>query len=236
MARNKNLQSKGPFSFFPQKKEMEIAVERWSEEECLASINERDWETRWSLNHWNVIEKCCFSGYLHLLLQKIPQSNWGNKSPYTNLSILHHACYKDNGNAFISLLKIVDVNKAAMFCKEPWYPIQAAANNGIAKNVELILAAGFNTSLAGLESPISLCDNDDQCIIVLVSNLYRLKQKHLVKSLALKLEKSVVQCRDVIVTLLGLKKFRRLLPKLDRFLIQQELTVAIWTTRSASLL
>ena len=46
-------------------------------------------------------------------------------------------------------------------------------------------------------------------------------------------EDGVLRCRDVIVILLALKKRRHvLLLKLDRFLIQQELAVAIWATRS----
>lgn len=47
-------------------------------------------------------------------------------------------------------------------------------------------------------------------------------------------EKGVKRCRNVIVTILGLKKFRRQakLVKLDRFLIQQVLVVEIWTTRT----
>lgn len=50
-------------------------------------------------------------------------------------------------------------------------------------------------------------------------------------------ERGVLGCVQVIVILLGLKKrcyggASRILPKLDRFLIQQELAVAIWTTRS----
>lgn len=47
-------------------------------------------------------------------------------------------------------------------------------------------------------------------------------------------EQGVTRCCNVIVTLLGLKKFRRndKLAKLDRFLIQQLLAVEIWTTRT----
>ena len=50
-------------------------------------------------------------------------------------------------------------------------------------------------------------------------------------------EARVKSCRDVIVVLLGLKKrchsmgYSAILPKLDRFLIKQELAVAIWSTR-----
>ena len=54
-----------------------------------------------------------------------------------------------------------------------------------------------------------------------------------------KFEQGVINCRDIIVTLLGLKKRRHsadnytiILPKLDRFLIRQVLAVEIWTTRT----
>lgn len=47
----------------------------------------------------------------------------------------------------------------------------------------------------------------------------------------IELEKGVVACRDVIVVLLGLKKRRQILKKLDRFLVRDVLAVEIWTTR-----
>ena len=60
-----------------------------------------------------------------------------------------------------------------------------------------------------------------------------LQEYHRVPNVLREFDKGVQMCRDVIVILLGLKRFRRLatLVKLDRFLIKQVLAVAIWTTR-----
>ena len=52
------------------------------------------------------------------------------------------------------------------------------------------------------------------------------------RSLLILFEKGVMNCRDVIVTLLGLKRRKAILPHLDRFLIKQVLAVEIWSTRS----
>lgn len=43
-------------------------------------------------------------------------------------------------------------------------------------------------------------------------------------------EWDVSACQRVIVVLLGLKRRRAILPKIDTFLIQQELAGAIWST------
>lgn len=50
-------------------------------------------------------------------------------------------------------------------------------------------------------------------------------------------DRGVVQCRDAIITLLGLHKRRRhrVLPKLDRFLVRLVLAVEIWSTRTDEL-
>lgn len=69
---------------------------------------------------------------------------------------------------------------------------------------------------------------------VILANGYRLGNlKTIAKPDIIRFEQGVLRCRDAIVVLLGLKKFRRriILPKLDRFLISQVLAVEIWTTR-----
>lgn len=76
-----------------------------------------------------------------------------------------------------------------------------------------------------------------KCSKICIANGYRLKhvlphyEVHRRTDLII-FEHGVIKCRDVIVVLLGLKKRRQVLGKLDRFLVQQELAVAIWSTRS----
>lgn len=69
---------------------------------------------------------------------------------------------------------------------------------------------------------------------VLIANGVRLKstrhQEHITQAMR-DFEQGVLRCRNVVVILLGLKKRRSILNKLDRFLVQQELAVAIWSTR-----
>ena len=65
---------------------------------------------------------------------------------------------------------------------------------------------------------------------VLIANGVRLKsirhQEHITQAMR-DFEQGVLRCRNVVVILLGLKKRKQVLGKLDRFLVQQELAVAI---------
>ena len=234
-------------------------MKRRSDEELLSMVQGIDWEANWSdvldmvamscrdfdekpeWTKWEVVYKCCEAGKLDILLNNIPRNKWDLKNSVNGDSILHHACAKDNGNAFISLLQVVDANQPLIYNDVLYHTIQTATCCGISRNIELLLAAGFNRPLELKRSPLYYCTDNlqyVQCMAVLVSNCYRLKQENLYVSLEklpqslIQLEKSVIQCRDVIVVLLGLKKHRQVLRKLDRFLIQQELAVAIWSTRS----
>lgn len=75
-----------------------------------------------------------------------------------------------------------------------------------------------------------------ECGKICIENGYRLK--HIKRGILIEncatyalLEQGVINCRNVIVILLGLRRKHKILPLLDRFLVQQVLAVEIWTTR-----
>ena len=112
------------------------------------------------------------------------------------------------------------------------------------RKLELLCACGANLSLVDEygTTPMVIAFRWEQfdCVKILIANGARISKtnppcQNLSKlSEMILFQQGVLQCRDVIVTLLGLKKRRAILFKLDRFLVQQELAVAIWTTRSCN--
>ena len=108
--------------------------------------------------------------------------------------------------------------------------------------VEYLLAAGaniVNVSSYG-DHAIRIADiyrgfseDRDETIRVLFANGAKLDMDYYNMSRNDYLFKQgVTRCRDAIVVLLGLKKRRRILGKLDRFLVSQVLAVEIWATRA----
>lgn len=83
---------------------------------------------------------------------------------------------------------------------------------------------------------VSISFNSTECTKVLLRNGVRLKSmiyQNQVSRDIVEYELGILSCRSVIIVLLGLKK--RQIPalvRLDRFLIRQELAMAVWTTRS----
>ena len=196
-----------------------------------------DWEMEWTEHHhWSIISICSFTNSLLNLLSEIPRHKWNTcKNHFSAFpTLLHYACVGKNDTAILLLLQVIDVNHRGYSQTEICYPIQTAIRNNQSRNVEIMLAAGFDRPVNHPLGLLSYCVGFDNCAEILVSNGYRLKHGQFnapfLKDL-IQLEKSVIQCRDIIVVLLGLKKRKRILGKLDRFLIQQELAVAIWSTR-----
>lgn len=73
---------------------------------------------------------------------------------------------------------------------------------------------------------------------VFIANGYRLcNVRRYCSSPLVLFDRGILQCRDAIITLLGLHKRRRhrVLPKLDRFLVRLVLAVEIWSTRTDDL-
>ena len=204
----------------------------------------------------------CEQGRLMNLLEQIPRDKW--KSEVEESCILYFAPLGNNVKAIIELVKegcsltnrpIVRANYTHLFFEmSPMH--KAFIRNDVPRSmIELFLLLCENSDFITLPITarvkqkrirmtlfectitISLYDTGSK---VLIANGYRLKsvstqfRKHITLGMWA-FEQGVLRCRDVIVTLLGLKRRRRgqvFLPKLDRFLLQEVLAVEIWTTRS----
>ena len=203
---------------------------------------EKVWGNQWPeyLYSWHqILEQSRKGSLLEFLTNNIHRNQWTISNQLATVfnpgaTLLHYACGGSNESAILELLHVIDVNHRGINPKKTYYPIQTAIHNNQPRNVTLMLAAGFDKPI---DHPLGLlheCAGVDKCAEILVSNGYRLKEGQFMRfnvSNLIEIEQSVVQCRDVIVVLLGLKKHRQVLGKLDRFLIQQELAVAIWSDR-----
>jgi len=104
--------------------------------------------------------------------------------------------------------------------------------------VEYLLAAGANIANVSryADVAITFAKNCDHCktLYVLLAYGSKLEPEDATYGYheEYRFQQGVTRCRDVIVTLLGLKKRRQILGKLDRFLVSQVLAVEIWATRS----
>lgn len=102
--------------------------------------------------------------------------------------------------------------------------------------LEIMCCMGADISLKnnGNDSclSIALSFGSKRCVEILIANGARSHgETTRIQERVKVFEQSVVQCRDVIVILLGLKRRHQVLYKLDRFLISQVLAVEIWATR-----
>lgn len=170
------------------------------------------------------------------ILKSLPREKWNSKSDY-QMTLLHYATLFSDIGAVVLLLQIMGLDYIDALDSGSRSATWIAAGRGKADVLQLLIAGGANYfTKRGTWSPLETAirhGNHLSCIRLLSSNGVRLNNqtKHLCKSL-ITFDRGVVRCRDVIVTLLGLKKRRHMLVKLDRFLIKQELAVAIWTTRT----
>ena len=172
---------------------------------------------------------------------------WTHQFTDTGFTFLHFASYGKNDLAAVELLNYgLDVN-----AKDDWNvtPFQLSVDNVETCGtllVQIFIAAGadmrfklrdeeFILEFLLSRSVPKIKEIHFECAKLFLCNGFRLSQlsdqRFLIPRLV-EVETKVLNCRDAIVVLLGLKKRRLILPKLDRFLVQQELAVAIWTTRS----
>ena len=140
----------------------------------------------------------------------------------------------------------IDINQQGNGCETPiMFRVRYDDDVDV---ISLMIALGSNLALrnsaylSALE--IAILNTKFTVAKCLISNGSRLASVHELilkqcdsSSSLILFENGVINCRDVIVTLLGLKKFRKLsaLRKIDRFLIKQELAVEIWSTREEKL-
>ena len=134
----------------------------------------------------------------------------------------------------------LDLNKTSVFGNTPSH---LTCKYERPRFLELLCCMGANISLKNNDGKsclsMALEYRNKKCAKILIANGVRShgETTHIQEQVKV-FEQGVLRCRDVIVTLLGLKKKRSsmrhvslILPKLDRFLIQQILAVEIWATR-----
>ena len=175
-------------------------------------------------------------GKLIELLKLMPQSRWTEQDE-RDYNFLFHIFYMvnfdDNTDALIllGLSNLFDFKKISPFCSLS--PFSYCLRYQYIPYASVLCALGYTHF--NEETPINSATSYIS-IEFLISNGWRIDDKQDDKLVYHKslfnFQQGVVKCRDATVVLLGLKKRRVILPKLDRFLVQQELAVAIWATRA----
>lgn len=188
-----------------------------------------------------VIINACNNDMLLDLLKVIPKSQWLLPTEENGMTLLHLACRGKNIEAANLLIASgANINEQD---DDGWTPLQVAVYLGQSTMVQLLFVHGARPLL----SPLGTCTLLTPALILgshdiaefLVINGVRLQRATTIAQGYISprlrtLETSRLSCRDAIVALLGLKKRKScsILSKLDRFLVRQELGVAIWTTRA----
>ena len=161
-------------------------------------------------------------------------------------SLLFYACSGEDVDN-VDAVKVLIAHGLDVNCGKLSKPIHQACTFFHAEILAILLSQGALTTALDEEIvpmfpiDIALCEEATrnlfcgEVVRVLLSNGVRLRTvefRALIAKEHEEFEKGILQCRDVIVILLGLKRRKSILPRLDRFLIQQELAVAIWSTRA----
>ena len=193
---------------------------------------ERDESFCWSqkfVNYWKR------GNHMSEELNDLSQDRW-TKIDKNGETLLHWACKFDDVQIFLKLYNCgLNIHSKSKFGFTPLFYMLRSFSFNILKvtiTLGLLHKCEHKYVIYTLEDFRRVQCNDiehrrryKECHQVLVSNGFRY----------LKPPKSQLrfdQCREIIVTLLGLKKRKNILPKLDRFLVKQEVAIAIWTTRT----
>ena len=159
---------------------------------------------------------------------------------YNNSTFLHHLTYDRSIilNLFLVGVNINHINKRGST------PLMCRLSYGHYLYIDavlLLIALGSNLSRKTFDGQthldIALSSGQLEYAKCLISNGSRLVNVEkdilrLASSSLVLFEKGVIACRDIVVTLLGLKRRKAILPFLDKFLIKQVLVVEIWSTRA----
>ena len=202
------------------------------------SISEIDWDKVEMISIPDVIGFYSHDKLAEFLNQ-LPFEKWNEVNEANGKTFLHYAAKRHFNAMKMLLLRKPDIVLSSTGRTPLHEACSLADNNAV---IELICA--YRTSLISFHS-MNLYLPIDQIVAsygyrkrdsayTLIANGARLKSVKYPEWIHQELrdfEEGVLQCRDGIVVLLGLKKRKQVLGKLDRFLIRQELAVAIWTTR-----
>lgn len=197
----------------------------------------------YDIDWWKVLQESKKGTLLQYMREHMTRENW-NKIDEERESLLHYACLGHNIDAILVLVNEchIDVNIEDDEEETPLY-YAYYYNQPQAAEVLMVLGAHLISSYNYMRVASNVMETETTK--VLIANGLRLKNIRNVLNVPsgkmLQFEQGVVQCRDVIVILLGLKKRRSdwqsncrslILPKLDRFLVKEVLAVEIWSTRS----
>lgn len=182
------------------------------------------------------------TGRIYEELVKVPRERWSEKFETETWMTL--AARGDNPVAIFELWKhdpsLVNTTSTnghilTSYLSNLMSPLYWTCHYGQHGMTNLLLVLGARMHPSALSISIMKWN---ACFKVLIANGLRLKSLSLVETHIIvdnrveEFEERVIQCRDVIVILLGLRKRRHIfLYKLDKFLIAQELAPEIWATR-----
>lgn len=186
----------------------------------------------------NLLWSASTSGQLMARLHTLPRASWSDPTHDCG-SLLHYAGYGDNAAAAAALLGHgLDGSARDKWMRTPGH---VAAANAQPRVMEVLCAAGADVRALNQvgQAPLdcALVANGGSTVVeVLVANGVRLRsaapEYHSLIAPALwAMERGVLRCRSVVVTLLGLKRRRGpFLRPIDRWVVRQ-LGVEVWTTR-----
>ena len=186
---------------------------------------------------WGLAYTMSISGKLHIYLEKLPKCQWKECDKY-NWSFLHYATFSINLLAAKMLLTIDDFDINVIQFETEWTALTYACARNNAPLTEIICTRRSARIKETLLKIIVGGWPSDSCVKMLIANGARLhyvpdkcRQTQITPEM-IAFERGILNCRDVIIVFLGLKKRRQILCKLDRFLVSQVLAVEIWSTRS----
>lgn len=183
------------------------------------------------------------------LLKYVTENNIDKKRiDIMGRNLIHYACFGPNADAIISFaldpVSLFDIDKIDYDGNSP---LMSSINSFQLKNVEILCALGANLQardgngytpldiVTQLSFGLQASNAWVKAAYILISNGARLascRNQEKISYSMKQFESGVLCCRNIIIILLGLKKRRHILGKLDRFLVQQELAVEIWSTRT----
>ena len=179
-------------------------------------------------------------GTLTQYILSLPQDQWTKIRCYSNTTLLHRFQKPELKGILMLVQQGLDINSVSNYGSTPSHIF---ARNGYTKLLELMLLLGADMSIPNMQGDYAIDNASYHDILdnrsrqldtsrLLVTNMVQPRRFFITGELH-ELRQGVLRCRDIIVILLGLKKFRHLatLVKLDRFLVKQEVAVEIWTTR-----
>lgn len=167
----------------------------------------------------------------------VPIERWGDAHA-GGFTYLHYAAAYGDEAAMVGLLRAglsVNVTSEAKLT-----PAHLAVRAGNVRALRLLLVAGCNVRAlsASGASPVEVAVCARQCVTTLLENGVRMRSLVRDKRLRGRVlrmwyvhEYGVLQCRSVVLALLGSKRFRKTsLCAWDRFLVR-ELALAVWLSR-----